>query len=90
MNLETIQIPAFITMLFTIAALFVVPLKALALSRIAAPVLAKSSESKDGAACDLPPTVQVDSTVDSRRNDGAPPMDQRAVEKYKTATFAMG
>jgi hypothetical protein len=62
----------------------------MALSKNLGTEVVNVSDSSEGAACDLPPTLEIDGTSDSSQHSGLPLMDQRAVEKFKTATFAMG
>jgi hypothetical protein len=90
MNLEMLQIPVFAAVLFALASLIVMPVTSMALSGSLEADIVKTSDSSEGTACDLPPTLEISSTADSRQDSGLPLLDQRAVEKFRTATFAMG
>jgi hypothetical protein len=90
MNLETLQIQAFVTIILALTSLIVIPVTAMAMSKLPVTVLAKSSGSLDGTACDLPPTVQIEGKTAESTDGQQPPMDKRATGNIKTATFAMG
>ena len=90
MNLESIQILFFTTVIFALATLILLPTAALALSRLPTEASAKSSDAGDGAACDLPPYVEIEEREDKTYSDGLPPLDRENTRDYKTATFAMG
>ena len=90
MNMDTFQIPAFITVVLALISLIILPTTSLALSRTPAKAAVKGSDSSDGVACDLPPSVEIDESDNSLQDTGPPSMDTRVLEKYSTATFAMG
>ena len=90
MNLETLQIPAFVTIILALSSLIVIPVTAMAMSKLPVTVSAKSSDSPDGAACDLPSAVELKGKTSELSDGQVPPMDKRATGNIKTATFAMG
>jgi len=90
MNFETLQIPAFVTIILALSSLIVIPVTAMAMSKLPVTVSAKSSDAPDGAACDLPPTVELKGKTAELTDGQLPPMDKRATGNIKTATFAMG
>jgi hypothetical protein len=90
MNLETLQIPALVTTVLALISLIVLPVTAMALSKIPGADAAGNSDSSGGASCDLPPTLEIEGTEDGTDLSSLPLMDKRTVEKFKTATFAMG
>ena len=90
MNLETLQIPAFVTIFLTLSSLIVIPVTALAMSKLPVTVSAKSSDASEEAACDLPPAVELKGKTAELTDGQLPPMDKRATGNIKTATFAMG
>ena len=90
MNLETLQIPALVATVLALISLIAIPAAAMALSKIPDTDAAKNSDPSVGAACDLPPTLEIEGTADSTDLSALPLMDKRTVDKFKTATFAMG
>jgi hypothetical protein len=91
MNLETFHIPAFITITFALTAFMIIPVvAAMAGSKIPEALSATRSDSPDGAACALPPTVELEGNTAELTNGQLPPMDKKAAGNTKTATFAMG
>lgn len=90
MNVDTLQIPALITIILALTSLVILPVTSMAMSRTPAKAEIKGSDSSDGSACDLPPSLELETTADKNQSDGQPFMDTRAAEKFKTATFAMG
>jgi hypothetical protein len=90
MNLETLQIPALVTTVLALISLMVIPVKAMALSKSPGTDAAGNSGPSGGAGCNLPPTLEMEGTANSTDFSELPPMDKRTVEKFKTATFAMG
>lgn len=90
MTLETLQIPALVATVLALISLIAIPAAAMALSKITDTDAAKNSDSPLGAACDLPPTLEIEGTADSTDLSALPLMDKRTVDKFKTATFAMG
>ena len=90
MTLETLQIPALVATVLTLISLIAIPAVAMALSKIPDTDAAKNSDSPVGATCDLPPTLEIEGTEDGTDLSSLPLMDKRTVEKFKTATFAMG
>jgi hypothetical protein len=90
MNLETFHIPVFITIIFAMTTFLVVPVAALAGSKIREASSAIRSESPDGAACSLPPTVELEGKAAEPGNGQLPPMDKKETGNIKTASFAMG
>ena len=90
MNIETFQLPAFVTIILALSSMIVIPLTAMALSKIPVPVSAKTSDAPDGAACALPPTVELEEKTAELTDGQLPPLDKRTTGNIKTATFAMG
>ena len=90
MDLESIQIPVLTAAIIALATLVLLPTAALAMSRLPTQASAKSSDASDGAACDLPPYVEIEEREDKTFSDGLPPLDKEVAGEYKTATFAMG
>ena len=90
MNLETFQIPAFITVILALSSLIVIPVAAVALSKLPVMAFAKDSGSPEGAACNLPPTVELPGKTSGVKDDGLPTIDKRKTGDIRTATFAMG
>jgi hypothetical protein len=90
MNLEMLQIPAFVTIILALSSLIVIPATAMALSKIPVEVSAKSSDALDGAACGLPPVVELEGKAAQLTDGQLPPIDKRTTGDIKTATFAMG
>ena len=90
MNIGTIQIPAFLTALLAAAVLVIVPMTAMAMSRLPNGISAGKADPGDGAACDLPPTVQLEGRSDKDPAFKEPSLDSKVTENTQTATFAMG
>jgi hypothetical protein len=90
MNLETIQIPAFVAVIFAVTTFLLVPTAAMAMSKLPVGASEKKADSTDGAACELPPFVDIEGHEGEAAQRGLPPLDKEVTEKYKTATFAMG
>ena len=90
MNIETFQLPAFVTIILALSSMVVIPVTAMALSKIPVAVSAKISDAPDGAACALPPTVELEGKSAELTNGQLPFMDKKAAGNIKTATFAMG
>ncbi len=90
MTLETLQIPALVATVLALISLIAIPAAAMALSKIPDTDAEGSSGPSGGAACDLPPTLEIERTADSTGLSAPPLMDKRTVDKFKTATFAMG
>ena len=90
MNVDALQIPSCITIIVALISLLVLPATSLAMSKTPAKAGVKGSDSSDGAACDLPPTLEPGTAADRAQGEGPPLLDTRAAEKLKTATFAMG
>ena len=90
MNLEILQIPAFVTVFLALISLVLIPASTMAMSRLPADASQRNGDTVDGAACDLPPLVEVEGDGNSSTADGAPPLDREAAKDYLTATFAMG
>ena len=90
MNLETFHIPAFVSIIFALTAFLIIPAAAMAGSKIPEALSAIRSDSPDGAACALPPTVELEGNTAELTNGQLPPMDKKAAGNIKTATFAMG
>ena len=90
MNLEMFQIQAFVAIIVALGSMLVLPVTAMALSKIPVEISAKSSDAPDGTACDLPPTVELKGKTAEPTDGQQPPVDKRATGNIKTATFAMG
>ena len=90
MNLEMFQIPAFVAIIVALGSMLVFPVTAMALSKIPVEVSAKSSDAPDGAACELPPMVELKGETAELTDGQLPPIDKRTTGDIKTATFAMG
>jgi len=90
MNLEALQIPAFITIILTLTSLIVMPIVVMAESKDPLPVSDKSSDVPEGSACDLPPTVDIEGKNAVPPGSELPSIDNRATDNFRTATFAMG
>jgi len=90
MNVEMLQIPSFITIIIALGSLLVMPVTAMALSKIPAEESGKNAVATNGSACDLPPNVEIEGKGVALPNNELPPMDRRTADKIKTATFAMG
>jgi hypothetical protein len=90
MNLDTLLIQAFLTIILALTSLIVLPVTALMALENPVAALAKDSDGPEGAACDLPPTVEIVGKDAVLPGSEMPSIDKRAVEKFKTATFAMG
>ena len=90
MNVETLQIPALVTIIIAFAVLLALPLAALSGSRVPVTAAVKSSGSSSNASCDLPPVLDGGDALQDRRPGGPPALDLKVPEKFKTATFAMG
>lgn len=90
MNIETFHIPAFITIIFAMTTFWVIPVAAMAGSKTPEASSAIRSESPDGAACALPPTVELEGNTAEPSNGQLPPMDKKETGNIRTATFAMG
>jgi hypothetical protein len=90
MNIESFNIPAFITIILALSSLIVIPQAAMAGSKNSVAIPAKSSDSPEGAACDLPPIQELEGKGAELSDSGLSLLDKRVPEKFKTATFAMG
>ena len=90
MNLETFQLPAFVTIILALSSMIVIPATAMALSKLPVAVSAKNSDAPDGAVCALPPTVELEGKTAELTDGQLPPLDKRTTGNIKTATFAMG
>ncbi|MDF1524834.1 MAG: hypothetical protein RRA15_02555 [bacterium] len=90
MNIETFQIPTFLTVILALSSMLVIPVAAMALSKIPLGISAKTSDAPDGAACALPFTVELEGKTAEPGNGQLPPMDKKATGNIKTGTFAMG
>ena len=90
MSIDAFQLPAFVTIILALSSMVVIPVTAMALSKTPVAVSEKISDAPDGAACSLPPTVELEGKNAEPSNGQLPPMDIRAAGNIKTATFAMG
>ena len=90
MNLESVHFLTLATAVMALTAFILVPAAAMAMSKVPAGTATKITDSPDGAACDLPPYVEIDESKNSSSVVGTPPIDRQVAEKYSTATFAMG
>ena len=90
MSFDTTQIHAFAAVLFAIASILVMPLKAMAMSKTPDGVSTQSSDSADGPACELPPLLEIDDKGTNLPLDDLPPIDRETKGGLQTATFAMG
>ena len=90
MNVETLHIPAFVTIIFALTSFLVIPAAAMSGSKIPETLSSIRSDSPDGAACALPPTVELEGKTEELTENRLPLMGERAAGNIKTATFAMG
>jgi len=90
MNLETLQTPAFITIILALTSLIVMPVVAMAGSKDLLQVTAKNSDTPEGSVCDLPPILDLEGKGTELPDSEPPLLDKRAAKMFKTATFAMG
>ncbi|MCJ7499030.1 hypothetical protein MUP29_02135 [bacterium] len=90
MNMETFHIPAFLTIIFALTAFLIISVAAMAGSKIPEALSAIRSDSPDGVACALPPTLELEGNTAELTNGRLPAMDKKAAANIKTATFAMG
>ncbi|MCJ7500485.1 hypothetical protein MUP29_09530 [bacterium] len=90
MNIETFQIPTFVTIILALSSMVVIPVTAMALSKIPVGISGKTPDAPDGAACALPPTLELEGNTAELTNGRLPAMDKKAAGNIKTATFAMG
>ena len=90
MNLESIQFLTLAAGVIALTAFLMVPAATMAMSKVPAGTATKSTNSSEGAACDLPPYVEIDESKTNSPMRGTPPLDRQVTENYSTATFAMG
>jgi len=90
MFVETIQISGFTALVVSFAILILVPATLMAMSRLPMEALASSTDTPDGASCDLPPLLEIDGRTGEALVKDVPPLDMRTTKNQKTATFAMG
>jgi len=90
MNLEALPVIAFAAALVFMTTFFFGPLVANAMSRISLESPARDSENSGEAACDLPPSVELEGKEGRLPAVELPLMDKRRAEELETATFAMG
>jgi hypothetical protein len=90
MNLESFPMAVFVTALVFTTIFISLPLVATAMSRISLETPVKSSDTSGGAACDLPPSVELEGKEKRPTAGELPAMDKKRAKEFKTATFAMG
>ena len=90
MDIETFHIPSFVAIILALSSMIVIPMTAMALSKIPVAVFAKTSDAPDGTACALPPTVELEGKTAELTDGQLPPLDKKTTGNIKTATFAMG
>jgi hypothetical protein len=90
MDIETFHIPSFVAIILALSSMIVIPVTAMALSKIPVAVFAKTSDAPDGAVCALPPTVELEGKTAELTDGQLPPLDKKTTGNIKTATFAMG
>lgn len=88
--MESLLIPAILTVTLALISAISLPLTTAAMSRTPVKDALKAPGPSDGTACDLPPVLETGGDPDVTGTPGPPPMDAGAPKEYKTATFAMG
>ena len=90
MNMEAVSFLVLMTMVLTLISLSLIPVTAMAMSRTPQDAVSNEADSAGGAACSLPPDVEVSGDGDANTAYGPPPLDKEVSDVIKTATFAMG
>lgn len=90
MDLETLPVYILLIAFFALTSWGILPVPAGAAAGKSDRVSAYGKDSPGGSACDLPPLLSDDLKGKNRVDPGAPPLDSKVPEKFKTATFAMG